>query len=83
MSHQKDIEDRCNEKGLSQFEKINDSSKSASKSFIPDPSKSAEKLCVKKYVRSSADKNFDNPDEIRPPIVIYNTFSYIRDCILD
>jgi len=83
MSHPRDIKQRTDENSLNIFERINTQSKNALSSLNINPATSAEKLCIKHYERSSADKNFDNPDEIRPPIVIYNTFSYIRDCILD
>ena len=39
-------------------------------------------LAVKRFARSAAGKK-DNPANIRPPIILYWTFSYLRDCIAD
>ncbi len=40
-------------------------------------------LCIKKYTRSAADKVLNNPEDIRPPVVIYHVVKYLRDCIVD
>ena len=41
-----------------------------------------QQLAVKRFGRSAAGKE-DNPANIRPPIILYWTFSYLRDCIAD
>ena len=41
-----------------------------------------EELAVKRFKRCAAG-NVDNPAELRPPIILYHSFSYLRDCIMD
>ena len=44
---------------------------------------SFDKLAVKSYSRSAADKVMNEPHLIRPPHVLYLTITYLRDCIVD
>ena len=37
---------------------------------------------MRRFVRCAAGKK-DSPADIRPPIILYHTFSYLRDCIAD
>ena len=41
------------------------------------------KLAIKAYERSAADKIMNDPQNIRPPEVLYTTVEYLRDCIAD
>jgi len=36
-----------------------------------------------KYVRCAADRKVDDPEGVRPPIVLNLTVKYVRDCIVD
>lgn len=40
-------------------------------------------LAIKTYNRSAADKVMNQPDEIRPPAVLYKVVEYLRECIGD
>lgn len=40
-------------------------------------------LAIKKYSRSAADKVMSDPQMIRPPVVLYKTVEYLRECIAD
>lgn len=40
-------------------------------------------MAIKKYMKSDASKKMDNPEIIRPPIVLYITMKFMRDCIVD
>lgn len=42
-----------------------------------------EKLAVKRYVRSGAGNVMDDPEDIRPPQVLWLTVRYLRDCVID
>jgi hypothetical protein len=40
-------------------------------------------LLVKRFSRSAADKEKKIPSQIRPPIIIFHTIEYLRECIAD
>ena len=40
-------------------------------------------LLVKRFSRSAADKEKKIPLQIRPPIVIFHTIEYLRECVAD
>jgi hypothetical protein len=42
-----------------------------------------DQLAVKKYSRSAADMKMDDPVNVRPPEVLYNTVLYLGECIAD
>lgn len=42
-----------------------------------------EQLGIKPYNRSAADKKMNRVEDIRPPIVLYKTVEYLRECIAD
>ena len=42
-----------------------------------------ELLAIKRYVRSDAGKEMDDPEIIRTPQVLYITMKFMRDCIVD
>lgn len=42
-----------------------------------------ELFAIKEFGRSAADKIMDDPNTIRPPIVLYNTVKYMRDVLMD
>ena len=43
----------------------------------------SKELCIKIYQRSAADKEKKIPALLRPPIVIYHTIEYLRECVAD
>ena len=40
-------------------------------------------LAVRRYDRSAANKQMSDPKGVRPPVILYLTVSYLRDCIAD
>ncbi len=42
-----------------------------------------DKLAIKAYERSAADKVMNDPKNIRTPEFLYKTVEYLRDCIAD
>jgi len=42
-----------------------------------------EQLAIKKFGRPAADVNVNQPSLLRPPIVLYVTMKYMRDCLAD
>ena len=42
-----------------------------------------EQLAIKKYGRPAADVDVNVPSLLRPPIVLYVTMKYMRDCLAD
>jgi len=40
-------------------------------------------LAIKRFERSAADKDVKQPENIRPPIVLYQVISFLRDAIAD
>jgi hypothetical protein len=42
-----------------------------------------ELLAVTRFRRSDAGKNMSDPEILRPPIILFWTMVYLRDCIVD
>lgn len=42
-----------------------------------------EKLAIKAYTRSAADKTMNDPANIRHPLILLHIVEYLRDCIVD
>ena len=40
-------------------------------------------LAIKRFERSAADKDVKQPENIRPPILLYQVISFLRDAIAD
>jgi hypothetical protein len=64
-------------------EQLNDVSRQASH-FERDLSGGQyETLAVKRFQRSDAGKEMNNPDNIRPPVVLNLTMKYLREVLVD
>lgn len=38
---------------------------------------------VARFERSAASKEVNKPEKIRPTMILYETVSYLRDCVMD